>query len=73
MATVTVVGCVQVDLVITPVVELPPSGGTLPLNDMGIRLGGAGANAALAFVELGVQPRSPRPAGCSRRPPDGGW
>jgi sugar/nucleoside kinase (ribokinase family) len=55
--SISVVGCVQVDLVLTPVVELPPSGGTLLIDDMGMRLGGAGANAALAFAEIGVHPR----------------
>jgi sugar/nucleoside kinase (ribokinase family) len=55
--SVTVVGCVQVDLVVTPVRELPPSGATQFVEQMGMRAGGAGANAALALAELGMRPR----------------
>jgi sugar/nucleoside kinase (ribokinase family) len=55
--TVTVVGCVQADVVMSPVTELPPSGATLLTDRMSIRVGGAGANAALAFVETGLAVR----------------
>ncbi|HEY3727251.1 MAG TPA: carbohydrate kinase family protein [Solirubrobacteraceae bacterium] len=54
---VTVVGCVQADVVMSPVTELPPSGATLLTDRMSIRVGGAGANAALAFVETGLAVR----------------
>ncbi|MGA9856208.1 MAG: PfkB family carbohydrate kinase [Solirubrobacteraceae bacterium] len=54
---VTVIGCVQADVVISPVTELPPSGATLLADAMSIRIGGAGANAALAFVETGMSVR----------------
>ncbi|HEY2260317.1 MAG TPA: carbohydrate kinase family protein [Solirubrobacteraceae bacterium] len=56
-ASVTVIGCVQADVVMSPVTELPPSGATLLTERMSIRVGGAGANAALAFVETGLPVR----------------
>jgi sugar/nucleoside kinase (ribokinase family) len=55
--SVTVIGCVQVDLVMTPVPDLPHGGGTLFVDEMSLRVGGAGANAALALAEAGVRPR----------------
>jgi sugar/nucleoside kinase (ribokinase family) len=57
MGTVTVIGCVQVDLVVAPVSGLPPAGGTQFVEQMTLRPGGAGANAALALAELDVAPR----------------
>jgi argininosuccinate lyase len=54
---VTVIGCVQVDLVLTPVTALPPAGTTVLVDEMGLRVGGAGANAALALAELGIVSR----------------
>jgi argininosuccinate lyase len=54
---VTVIGCVQADVVMSPVTELPPSGATLLTDRMSIRVGGAGANAALAFAETGLPVR----------------
>ncbi|HEY6522745.1 MAG TPA: carbohydrate kinase family protein [Solirubrobacteraceae bacterium] len=56
-AGVTVIGGVQADVVIRPVTELPPPGATRLTEDMSIRVGGAGANAALAFVETGLPVR----------------
>ena len=56
-ATVTVIGCVQADVVMSPVSDLPPAGGTLLADEMTIRVGGAGANAALALAEAGMQVR----------------
>jgi sugar/nucleoside kinase (ribokinase family) len=47
----TVIGCVQADIIMSPVTELPPAGATLLTERMSIRVGGAGANAALAFAE----------------------
>src|SRR4051794_33783625 len=52
MDAVTVIGCVQADLVIAPVGALPPAGGTQFVEQMALRPGGAGANAALALAEL---------------------
>src|SRR4051794_38616189 len=57
MASVTVIGCVQVDLVLTPVNELPEAGASAFVDDMSLRVGGAGANAALALGEVGMSPR----------------
>jgi argininosuccinate lyase len=54
---VSVIGGVQVDLVVTPVAGLPPPGESTFVDQMAVRVGGAGANAALAFVELGVPVR----------------
>jgi sugar/nucleoside kinase (ribokinase family) len=68
--TVTVIGCAQVDLVMTPVAELPPSGATVFVDQMGMRAGGAGANAALALAEAGM---SPRLIGCIGEDDLGRW
>jgi sugar/nucleoside kinase (ribokinase family) len=57
VATVTVIGCVQADLLMSPVTELPAPGATLLAERMSVRVGGAGANAALAFAEAGVPVR----------------
>lgn len=55
--TITVIGCVQADVVMSPVSDLPPPGGTLLTEQMTVRVGGAGANAALAAVEAGMAAR----------------
>lgn len=55
--TVTVIGCVQADVVMSPVTDLPGPGGTLLADQMTVRVGGAGANAALASVEAGMEAR----------------
>ena len=55
--TVTVIGCVQTDVVMSPVSDLPAPGGTLLTEQMTVRVGGAGANAALASVEAGMETR----------------
>jgi sugar/nucleoside kinase (ribokinase family) len=55
--TVTVIGCVQADVVMGPVTDLPAPGGTLLTEQMNLRVGGAGANAALASVEAGMEAR----------------
>src|SRR5918912_2297602 len=57
MGDVTVIGCVQADVVMSPVSELPRPGGTQLTDQMSIRVGGAGANAALAFAETGMRTR----------------
>jgi sugar/nucleoside kinase (ribokinase family) len=54
---VTVIGGVQADVVVRPVTELPPPGATRLTDEMSFRVGGAGANAALAFVETGLPVR----------------
>jgi sugar/nucleoside kinase (ribokinase family) len=53
----TVIGCVQADVVMSPVTDLPQPGGTLLTEQMTVRVGGAGANAALAAVEAGLEVR----------------
>ncbi len=55
--SVTVIGCVQADVVMSPVSDLPPPGGTLLADQLSMRVGGAGANAALAFAEAGLPVR----------------
>jgi len=54
---VTVIGCVQVDLLLAPVAELPAAGASAFVEGMGLRAGGAGANSALALLEAGMAPR----------------
>lgn len=54
---VTVIGGVQADVVISPVTELPTAGATRLVDQMSIRVGGAAANAALAFIETGLPVR----------------
>ena len=56
-ARVTVIGGVQVDVIMSPVTELPRAGASLLADQMSMRLGGAGANAALAFAEAGMPVR----------------
>jgi sugar/nucleoside kinase (ribokinase family) len=70
MASVTVIGCVQADVLASPVSELPPAGGTLLTDEMSIRVGGAGANAALALAETGMRVRL---MGCIGDDPLGRW
>ena len=53
----TVIGCVQADVLMSPVSELPPAGGTALTEEMSIRVGGAGANSALALAETGMPVR----------------
>src|SRR3954466_7549348 len=57
MASVTVIGCVQVDLLLSPVHALPAPGASAFVDGMSLRVGGAGANAALALCEAGIVPR----------------
>lgn len=56
-SSLTVIGCVQADVVMSPVTDLPSPGGTLLTDQMTVRVGGAGANAALAAVEAGMDVR----------------
>src|ERR1700740_2942366 len=53
-----------------PVTDLPSPGGTLLTEQMTIRVGGAGANAALASVEAGMRVRL---IGCIGEDQLGGW
>jgi sugar/nucleoside kinase (ribokinase family) len=54
---VTVIGCVQADVLMSPVTALPAPGATYLTDEMSMRAGGAGANAALAFAEAGLPVR----------------
>jgi sugar/nucleoside kinase (ribokinase family) len=69
-ATVTIIGGVQADVVMSPVTDLPAPGGTLLTEQMTVRVGGAGANAALASVEAGLEVRL---VGCIGDDQLGGW
>ncbi|HET9126230.1 MAG TPA: carbohydrate kinase family protein [Solirubrobacteraceae bacterium] len=57
VSSVTVIGCVQADVVMSPVSELPAPGEALLADHAAVRVGGAGANAALAAVEAGLDVR----------------
>ena len=57
MSAVTVIGCVQVDLLLAPVLDVPLPGTATFVDHMNLRVGGAGANAALALIEAGMTPR----------------
>jgi sugar/nucleoside kinase (ribokinase family) len=48
---------VQADVVMSPVTDLPAPGGALLTEQAAVRVGGAGANAALAAVEAGLDVR----------------
>jgi sugar/nucleoside kinase (ribokinase family) len=48
---------VQADVVMSPVTDLPAPGGTLLTEQAAVRVGGAGANAALAAIEAGMEVR----------------
>ena len=54
----------------SPVTDLPSPGGTLLTDQMAVRVGGAGANAALASVEAGLDVRL---IGCIGEDQLGGW
>lgn len=69
-AGVTIIGGVQVDVVLTPVGELPAPGQTLLAEQMSFRAGGAGANAALALARTG---RGARLIGCVAEDELGRW
>ncbi len=55
--SVAVIGGVQVDVLMSPVTELPEPGASLLADEMSMRLGGAAANSALALAEAGVPVR----------------
>ena len=57
MSTVTVIGCVNVDLLLAPLLDIPLPGTAAFVERMDLRVGGAGANAALALIEAGMSPR----------------
>ncbi len=69
-AAITIVGGVQVDVVMVPVAQLPAPGQTTLAEQMSFRSGGAGANAALALAAAG---RPARLIGCVAQDELGRW
>jgi sugar/nucleoside kinase (ribokinase family) len=67
---VTVIGCVQADVVVSPVTDLPAPGSAVLVEQANVRVGGAGANAALALAAFGVGTRL---MGCVGDDPLGRW
>jgi sugar/nucleoside kinase (ribokinase family) len=67
---ITIIGGVQVDVVLMPVAELPAPGQTLLAEEMSFRSGGAGANAALALASAGHRSRL---IGCVAQDDLGRW
>jgi sugar/nucleoside kinase (ribokinase family) len=57
LSSVTVIGCVNVDLLLAPLGDIPLPGTAAFVDHMSLRVGGAGANAALALLEAGMTPR----------------
>jgi sugar/nucleoside kinase (ribokinase family) len=57
LISVTVIGCVNVDLLLAPLLDIPLPGTAAFVERMDLRVGGAGANAALALLEAGMEPR----------------
>lgn len=53
----TVIGNVNVDLLVRPAAELPPPGMEWAVEAVDVRVGGAAGNAALALAALGLAPR----------------
>jgi sugar/nucleoside kinase (ribokinase family) len=54
---ITVIGSVQVDLLVSSVDDLPAPGTALFVDDMEMRAGGGGANVAFALAEIGAPVR----------------
>jgi sugar/nucleoside kinase (ribokinase family) len=69
-ASVTIIGGVQVDVVMLPVTELPSPGQTRLVEQMSFRSGGAGANTALALT---AARRRARLIGCVAEDDLGRW
>ena len=68
--SVTVIGCVQADVVMSPVTDLPSPGGTLLTEQMTVRLGGAGANAGSGAADDVFDLTLSGPAALADTPPD---
>ena len=56
MSRISVIGNVNIDLLVWPVTELPPPGADLPVETMQIRAAGSAGNTALALAHLGHLP-----------------
>lgn len=57
MTAVTLIGNVNVDLIVRPISSLPPPGSEREVDAIEIRAGGAAAIAGLTLARLGVSPR----------------
>ena len=66
----TVIGCVQVDVLLAPIDDLPAPGTARFVDGLSVRPGGAGANVALALAGAGV---SVRLIGCVGDDHFGAW
>ena len=56
MSRISVIGNVNIDLLVWPVTELPPPGADLPVQSIKIRAAGSAGNTALALANLGCIP-----------------
>jgi sugar/nucleoside kinase (ribokinase family) len=61
MSRISVIGNVNVDLLVWPAAELPPPGAEVQVETIGMRAAGSAGNSALALARLGHVPRL---AGC---------
>ena len=56
MSRISVIGNVNVDILVWPATELPPPGADLPVESIQVRAAGSAGNTALALVRLGHRP-----------------
>jgi sugar/nucleoside kinase (ribokinase family) len=61
MSRISVIGNVNIDLLVWPAAELPPPGAEVQVETIGMRAAGSAGNSALALARLGQVPRL---AGC---------
>jgi sugar/nucleoside kinase (ribokinase family) len=61
MSRISVIGNVNIDLVVWPAAELPPPGAEVQVETIGMRAAGSAGNSALALARLG---QAPHLAGC---------
>jgi sugar/nucleoside kinase (ribokinase family) len=61
MSRISVIGNVNIDLVVWPAAELPPPGAEVQVKTIGMRAAGSAGNSALALARLG---QAPSLAGC---------
>ena len=56
MSRISVIGNVNIDILVWPATELPPPGADLPVESIQVRAAGSAGNTALALVRLGHRP-----------------
>jgi sugar/nucleoside kinase (ribokinase family) len=61
MSRISVIGNVNIDLVVWPAAEIPPPGAEVQVETIGMRAAGSAGNSALALARLG---QSPSLSGC---------